>query len=70
MRSLARTCAGLQADSRSRGPFDHDHPRWINPYGAEKPFRFLDNLFPVAPEDDVPDAPGAARRVSESDEFA
>jgi len=42
--------AGLR---KSRGPFDHDHPRWINPYGAEKPFRFLDNLFPVAPEDDV-----------------
>lgn len=46
--------AGLRrADKSSRGPFDSDHPRMINPWGANKPFRFLDDMFPVAPEDSV-----------------
>merc|ERR1719424_148651 len=47
--------AGLRHSSKGeKGPFSSEHPSMVNPWGASKPFRFLDDMFPVAPEDKLP----------------
>lgn len=47
------------------GPFSNEQDQMVNPFSADKPFPFLDNMVPVAPEDSVGNGPVGVGGVAE-----